>query len=139
MKHWHLVAALCFMCSLRASAQEAQAFDLCSTFARYTHGETVEFDHQAYTFMNMPDDLVPVVDLFLNDPAQDNNGDGLVNGADASMYAELYSPSQNALWIFAFRTLTVSTDSAGQHQGLHDFCMPVRVIYLSEYPRTGGN
>lgn len=111
------ILALLLMLALPVRAHD---FDLCQTFAAYSTGSDAIWDAAGYTFEDMPTDLQMVDMLWIDDPYS--------SGANYTLF---FSPSKLELLVFAFRSLTISADSAGNHRGAHDFCYPVKVYELN--------
>lgn len=115
-------ALLLFLLCLSPVQATSPDFDLCDVFQTFSRGDEVLFDEARYQFIDLPDDLVSVEELWVTDPRVDLE--------HASMYELYVSPSQQKLFVFAFNSLVSNADSNGQHNGNHDFCYPVRSYSL---------
>lgn len=108
--------------ALPVNAQVSPLFDVCDVFQSFSRGEDGLFDDAAYVFIDMPEDIAPLEDLWITDP----------RSGGESFYALYYSASAQELWIFAFVSLATWTDADGEHDGTHDFCYPVKVFRLRD-------
>lgn len=47
------------------------------------------------------------------------------------MYLLKFSASKQELWLWPFKSMTVTTDQDGEYEGTHDFCPPI-IISLAD-------